>query len=142
MEVSTAWAVQPSLNRHLNVVEGFECLNDTRSYVVWGLNAPGRVSHGQQALGDGSDKDRFKIPSSGPKTLRHMMSPGTTEPGSHPGARPGLGTRRVPGGHIAPCGSQAQMRDTRTSPSGPTTCRRNHEGPVQRGSGSRQVRTA
>ncbi|KAK5617647.1 hypothetical protein CRENBAI_002383 [Crenichthys baileyi] len=37
-------------NRHLNVVEGFECSNDPRGYVVWGLNAPGRVSHGKQAL--------------------------------------------------------------------------------------------
>ncbi|MEQ2311738.1 hypothetical protein AMECASPLE_023727 [Ameca splendens] len=46
----------PSLNRHINVVEGFECSNDPRGYVVWGLNAPGRVSHGKQALGDGSDK--------------------------------------------------------------------------------------
>ncbi|MEQ2313213.1 hypothetical protein AMECASPLE_039356, partial [Ameca splendens] len=40
--------LNPSLNRHLNVVEGFECSNDPRGYVVWGLNAPGRVSHGKQ----------------------------------------------------------------------------------------------
>ncbi|MEQ2279901.1 hypothetical protein AMECASPLE_013996 [Ameca splendens] len=40
-----------------------ECSNDPRGYVVWGLNAPGRVSHGKQALGDGSDKDWFKNPS-------------------------------------------------------------------------------
>ncbi|MEQ2305232.1 hypothetical protein AMECASPLE_035655 [Ameca splendens] len=53
----------PSLNRHLNVVEGFECSNDPRGYVVWGLNAPGRVSHGKQALGDGSDKEQFENPS-------------------------------------------------------------------------------
>ncbi|MED6274143.1 hypothetical protein CHARACLAT_013486 [Characodon lateralis] len=53
----------PSLHGHLNVVEGFECPNDPRGYVVWGLNAPGRVSHGKQALGDGSDKERFKTPS-------------------------------------------------------------------------------
>ncbi|KAK5620481.1 choline dehydrogenase 3 [Crenichthys baileyi] len=53
----------PSLNRRLNVVEGFECSNVPRGYVVWGLNAPGRVSHGKQALGDGSDKELFKNPS-------------------------------------------------------------------------------
>ncbi|MED6233361.1 hypothetical protein ATANTOWER_010739 [Ataeniobius toweri] len=29
----------PSLNRPLNVVEGFECSNDPRGYVVWDLNA-------------------------------------------------------------------------------------------------------
>ncbi|MED6258566.1 hypothetical protein ATANTOWER_009115 [Ataeniobius toweri] len=29
-------------------MEGFECSNDPRGYVVWGLNAPGRVSHGKQ----------------------------------------------------------------------------------------------
>ncbi|MEQ2256445.1 hypothetical protein ILYODFUR_024281 [Ilyodon furcidens] len=94
----------PSLNRHLNVVEGFECSNDPRGYVVWGLNAPGRVSHGKQALGDGSDKERFKNPSRTPTTkLRHVTSPGTAEPGSHPGARPGVWTRRrAPGGWVAP----------------------------------------
>ncbi|MED6285873.1 hypothetical protein CHARACLAT_033630 [Characodon lateralis] len=78
----------PSLNRHLNVVEGFERLNDPRGYVVWGLNAPGRVSHGKQALGNGSDKERFE------------------KLGSHPGARPGVGTRRrAPGGRVAPRGT-------------------------------------
>ncbi|MED6268758.1 hypothetical protein CHARACLAT_025631 [Characodon lateralis] len=87
----------PSLNRHINVVEGFECSNDPRGYVVWGLNAPGRVSHGKQALGDGSDKER------------HVTLPGTAEPGSHPGARPGVGTRRrVPGGLVAPRGTIPQ----------------------------------
>ncbi|MEQ2198758.1 hypothetical protein XENOCAPTIV_017848 [Xenoophorus captivus] len=53
-------AIFPSLNRHLNMVEGFECSNDPSGYVVWGLNAPGRVSHGKQAIGDRSDKERFK----------------------------------------------------------------------------------
>ncbi|MEQ2236111.1 hypothetical protein ILYODFUR_009096 [Ilyodon furcidens] len=53
----------PSLNCHLNVLEGFECSNDPSSYVVRGLNDPGRVSHGKQALCDGSDKERFKTPS-------------------------------------------------------------------------------
>ncbi|MEQ2239486.1 hypothetical protein ILYODFUR_004943 [Ilyodon furcidens] len=52
--------IDPSLNRHLNVVEGFDCWNNPRGYVVRGLSAPGRVSHGKQALGDGSDKERFR----------------------------------------------------------------------------------
>ncbi|MEQ2299077.1 hypothetical protein AMECASPLE_011833 [Ameca splendens] len=47
----------------------------------------------------------------------------TAGPGSHPGARPGVGTsRRVPGGLVAPCGTRlvhAQMRDASPSPSGP-----------------------
>ncbi|MEQ2241420.1 hypothetical protein ILYODFUR_025080 [Ilyodon furcidens] len=29
-------------------MEEFECSNDPRGYVAWGLNAPGRVSHGKQ----------------------------------------------------------------------------------------------
>ncbi|MED6278484.1 hypothetical protein CHARACLAT_024365 [Characodon lateralis] len=75
------------MNRHFNVVEGFECWNDPRGYVVQGLNAPGRVSHGKQALGYGSDKERFR-------RLRkdHITSPAKAEPGSYPGARPGVGT--------------------------------------------------
>ncbi|MEQ2230130.1 hypothetical protein ILYODFUR_026115 [Ilyodon furcidens] len=59
----------PPLIHHLNVVEGFECWNDPRGYVVWGLNVPGRVSHGKQAPGDGSDKERFKTPSQRPKQI-------------------------------------------------------------------------
>ncbi|KAI3376876.1 hypothetical protein L3Q82_000132 [Scortum barcoo] len=31
---------------HLTVVEGFVCPNDPRSYVVWGITPPGRVSVG------------------------------------------------------------------------------------------------
>ncbi|MED6251337.1 hypothetical protein ATANTOWER_028737, partial [Ataeniobius toweri] len=34
------YTAKGSLNRHLNVVEGFECSNDPRGYVVWGFNAP------------------------------------------------------------------------------------------------------
>ncbi|MEQ2286077.1 hypothetical protein AMECASPLE_038428 [Ameca splendens] len=92
----------PSLNHHLNVVEGFECSNDPRGYVVWGLNAPGRVSHGKQALGDGS----------------------------HPGARPGW-----PGcSSRDPVGPSPNER-CKAIPQGPTTCRGNREGSVQRGLG-------
>ncbi|KAK5615486.1 hypothetical protein CRENBAI_000260, partial [Crenichthys baileyi] len=44
-------------------------------------------------------------------------------PGSHPGARPGIGTRRrPPGGWVAPRGTrpgQARRRDVRPSPSPP-----------------------
>ncbi|MED6242405.1 hypothetical protein ATANTOWER_004181 [Ataeniobius toweri] len=62
------------------------------------------------------------------------------EPGSHPGARPGVGTPgQAPGGRIAPRETrqgQARTRDTRSSYSGPITCRGNHEGQVQRGSGN------
>ncbi|MED6275886.1 hypothetical protein CHARACLAT_031233 [Characodon lateralis] len=46
---------------------------------------------------------------------RHVTSPGTAEPGSHSGARPGVGTRqRAPGGWGAPRGTrpgQARTRD-------------------------------
>ncbi|MEQ2248847.1 hypothetical protein ILYODFUR_023216, partial [Ilyodon furcidens] len=92
----------------LNMLEGFECLNDPRGYVVWGLNAPGRVSHAQQALGDGSDKDTFTRTTQS----RQVTSPGTVESGS------GLvGERLVP-----PCRTrlgQAQTGGARPSPSGP-----------------------
>ncbi|MED6257922.1 hypothetical protein ATANTOWER_000575 [Ataeniobius toweri] len=63
VQSSVSWVRTGSRFRHLKVVEGFECSNDPRCYVVWGLNAPGRVSHGKQSLGDGSDKERFKMPS-------------------------------------------------------------------------------
>ncbi|KAK5612362.1 hypothetical protein CRENBAI_013198 [Crenichthys baileyi] len=52
----------PSLNRHLNVVEGFECSNDPRGYVVWGLNAPVRRSWGptlEPGLGSGLVGERL-----------------------------------------------------------------------------------
>ncbi|MEQ2221707.1 hypothetical protein ILYODFUR_018433 [Ilyodon furcidens] len=61
-------------------------------FVVQGLNAPGRVSHGKQALWMGSDTFMRT------NTTRHMMSPGMAEPGCHPGARLGVGTHyRAPG---------------------------------------------
>ncbi|KAK5619016.1 hypothetical protein CRENBAI_004091 [Crenichthys baileyi] len=52
----------PSLNRHLNLVEGFECLNDPRGYVVWGLNAPVWQSRGptlEPGLGSGLVGERL-----------------------------------------------------------------------------------
>ncbi|MEQ2269092.1 hypothetical protein XENORESO_021873 [Xenotaenia resolanae] len=104
-----------SLNRHLNVVEGFECSNDPRGYVVWGLNAPGRVSHGKQALGDGSDKESFMRT----KISRHMTSPGTAEPG--PTLEPGLGLglageRLVAGLFLAGPSRAKPERETRGHP--------------------------
>lgn len=49
----------PSLNRDLNMVDGFQCLDDPRSYVDWSLNAPGSfLTH--TSLGD--RKERFKTP--------------------------------------------------------------------------------
>ncbi|KAK5610649.1 hypothetical protein CRENBAI_001957 [Crenichthys baileyi] len=35
--ISKGVPVHPSLNRHLNVVEGFECSNDLGGYVIWAL---------------------------------------------------------------------------------------------------------
>ncbi|MED6282399.1 hypothetical protein CHARACLAT_031725 [Characodon lateralis] len=50
--------------------------------------------------------------------LRHVMSPGTAELGSHRGASRSRQTLTL---------TQARMRDLRPSPSGPITCRGNHE---------------
>ncbi|MED6268577.1 hypothetical protein CHARACLAT_023876, partial [Characodon lateralis] len=48
---------------------------------------------------------------------RHVTSPGTVEPGSHPGARPGVGTcRRAPGGRVAPHRTWPGQRETRGHP--------------------------
>lgn len=37
-----------SVSHHLTVVLGFLCLNEPRSYVVWGFYDPARVTHGIQ----------------------------------------------------------------------------------------------
>ncbi|MEQ2303422.1 hypothetical protein AMECASPLE_016759 [Ameca splendens] len=66
-------------------------------------------------------------------TTRHVMLPSTAE---GPTLEPGLGSGLVGECLVCPRGSrpgQAQINDAWPSPSGPATCRRNHEGPVQRG---------
>ncbi len=51
------------MNRHLIVVEEFECPNDPRGYVVLLLLfALGRVSQGKLVLGEGPDEKHFKRP--------------------------------------------------------------------------------
>ncbi|MEQ2285809.1 hypothetical protein AMECASPLE_035685 [Ameca splendens] len=52
---------------------------------------------------------------------RHVILPGTAEPGSHPGARPGVGTRRkAPGGGFLLAGpGRAKPKRETPSPVGP-----------------------
>ncbi|KAK3525845.1 hypothetical protein QTP70_010916 [Hemibagrus guttatus] len=58
----------------------------------------------------------------------------------HPGARPGVGAhRRVPGGRVFACGTllgTARRKDVGPPSHRPTTCRKEHKGPVQRVLGS------
>ncbi len=75
---------------------------------------------------------------------RTVTSPGMAQPGPHPGARPGVGARmRAPGGRASPHGvrpGSAQRSEVGPPSRGLTTCRRDREGPVLRGSGGSRRR--
>ncbi|KAK3560274.1 hypothetical protein QTP86_004203 [Hemibagrus guttatus] len=65
---------------------------------------------------------------------RTVTSPGLASPGPHPGARPGVGARRrAPGGRVFACGTRpgtARRKDVGPPSRRPTTCRKEHKGPV------------
>uniref|UniRef100_A0A3P8XND8 Uncharacterized protein n=1 Tax=Esox lucius TaxID=8010 RepID=A0A3P8XND8_ESOLU len=73
------------------------------------------------------------------KIMCTVTSPGMAQPGPHPGARPGVGARmRAPGGRAFPHGARpgsARTGDVGPPSRGLTTHRRDHKGPVRRGSG-------
>ncbi|RXN25462.1 translation initiation factor IF-2-like protein [Labeo rohita] len=73
------------------------------------------------------------------KEHRSVTSPGMAQPGPHPGARPGVGARmRASGGRALPHGARpglARKSDVGPPSRGPTTCGRDHRGPVHCGMG-------
>ena len=72
------------------MVEGFEHLNDPRSYVVRGL----MPLVGSPKANRSEVTGQTKIGSKAPNDRELRTSPGLALLGPHPGARPGVGARR------------------------------------------------
>ncbi|MEQ2301125.1 hypothetical protein AMECASPLE_032770 [Ameca splendens] len=91
--------LKPSLGCHLNVVEGFECPYDRRSYVVRGfmpLVGSAKANRSYGGIRQSADhRPLMMIATNG----HNVPSPGRRSLGPHSGARPGGGARwRTPGG--------------------------------------------